>query len=138
MKYLVFLLLLPFTTLAQNKDEQAILKILDSQSEAWNRADIEGYMQGYWNDDSLVFIGKSGPTYGYKATMERYKKAYATPEQMGKLLFTILKVKRLSAEYYSVIGKWELARTAGDLNGHFSLLFRKIKGQWVIISDHSS
>ena len=95
-------------------------------------------MQGYWNHDSLLFIGKSGPTYGYKATLERYKKSYSTPEQMGMLYFTLLQIKGLSKEYYSVAGKWELKRATGDISGHFTLLFRKIKGQWLIVSDHSS
>lgn len=140
MKHLLFLtaFLLPFITTAQDKNAQAIRSVLAAQSEAWNRADLDGYMQGYWDNDSLLFIGKSGPTYGYKATLERYRKSYATPEQMGQLRFTILQVKRLSPEYYSVTGKWELQRPAGDLSGYFTLLFRKIKGRWVIISDHSS
>jgi hypothetical protein len=57
---------------------------------------------------------------------------------MGKLDFNILVVKKLSAEYYYIVGKWHLQRTIGDLSGHYDLLFRKIKGKWIIIADHSS
>jgi ketosteroid isomerase-like protein len=95
-------------------------------------------MQGYWNNDSLVFVGKNGPTYGYTATLERYKKSYSDAAKMGQLHFDILQVKQLSADYYFVLGKWALTRTAGDVSGSFTLLFRKIKGEWKIVADHSS
>ncbi len=95
-------------------------------------------MDGYWKNDSLIFIGKSGLTYGWTSTLNSYKKNYPDTSAMGKLDFSILEAKRLSKKYYFVIGKWHLARTAGDLGGYFSLLVRKIKKEWVIIRDHSS
>ncbi len=124
-------------TYAQS-DEQLIRDVLQRQSAAWNKGSIDAYMQGYWQNDSLLFVGKSGAVYGYEQTLQRYKKSYADTTQMGKLYFDILRVKRLSKEYYSVLGKWQLKRSIGDLNGHFTLLFRKIKGQWLIVADHSS
>lgn len=140
MKHILYLLLISTLLHACTavNDEQAIRSVLEKQSAAWNNGDIPGYMHGYWENDSLVFIGKNGPTYGYKATLERYLKFYPDAEAMGKLQFTLLQVKKLSAEYYSVIGKWELKRSIGDLAGHFTLLFRKINGEWVIVADHSS
>lgn len=127
-----------FTTQAQTKDETQIRKILDLQTRAWNRGDIEGFMKGYWENDSLMFIGKSGVTYGWQGTLENYKKGYPDTAAMGKLSFNILHVKRLSGEYYYVVGKWYLSRSIGDVNGHYNLLFRKIRNRWVIIADHSS
>jgi ketosteroid isomerase-like protein len=123
---------------AQSKDEWAIRKVLDQQTAAWNRGDIDAFMIGYWENDSLMFIGKSGVTYGWKNTLNNYKKNYADTAAMGKLVFTLLKVKMVSKKYYHVTGKWFLQRTIGDIDGHFTLLFRKINGRWVIISDHSS
>lgn len=126
------------TANAQSKDELAIRKVLDRQTAAWNRGDIDAFMIGYWENDSLMFIGKNGVTYGWKNTLNNYKKNYADTAAMGKLVFTLLDVKMLSKEFYHVTGKWFLKRTIGDIGGHFTLLFRKIKGSWVIISDHSS
>ena len=126
------------TTLAQSKDEIAIRNILNPQAIAWSNGDIENFMQPYWHNDSLMFIGKSGITYGWQKTLENYKKRYPDAAAMGKLDFTILQIKRLSVLYYFVVGKWHLTRTVGDLNGYFTLLFKKIKNTWVIISDHSS
>jgi ketosteroid isomerase-like protein len=127
-----------FISFSQDKDDLAIRKVLAQQAAMWNAGDMEGYMQGYWNNDSLLFVGKNGPTYGYNNTLERYKKSYADTAQMGKLHFTIGEVKKLSPEYRFVLGRWELKRTAGALGGYFTLLFRKLKGEWVIIADHSS
>jgi hypothetical protein len=141
MKKLFFLLLLvtAINANAQTKDEQSILSILDAQTKFWNTGDLENFMKGYWKSDSLMFIGKSGVTYGYNNTLENYRKGYPSRDAMGILKFTILKVEKISAEAYFVVGKWHLTREkVGDVEGHYTLLFRKIKGEWVIVADHSS
>jgi len=123
---------------AQSKDEMAILKVLDEQNTAWNRGDIDGFMKGYWENDSLMFVGKSGVTYGWTNTLNNYKKGYPDTAAMGKLTFTNIKVQRLSKKYYFIVGKWYLKRSIGDVSGHYNLLMQKINGHWVIIADHSS
>lgn len=128
----------PASLKAQSADEKAIRAMLAKQNEAWNRGDLEGFMKGYWNSDSLMFVGKNGVTYGYKNTLENYKKGYGNADQMGKLTFTFIRFTKTSPDYYFVVGKWELARKDGDLSGHFSLLIKKINKEWVIVADHSS
>ena len=118
--------------------EAAIRSLLQKQTEAWNRGDIEGFMGGYWKNDSLMFIGKSGITYGWQQTLNNYKKGYPDKTAMGELTFTLIEMKPLSKKYFSVVGKWHLKRTIGDLSGHYTLLLKKIKGKWVIVKDHSS
>src|SRR5690349_2573331 len=135
---LVFLVAISINAMAQSNEEKTIRAILNTQTEAWNRGDIEGFMNGYWENDSLMFIGKSGVTYGWLNTLNNYKKSYPDTASMGKLSFNILDVKMLSNEYAHVVGKWHLKRSIGDLQGHYTLVFRKIKGTWVIIADHSS
>jgi len=138
---LLFTLLSLFTLSslsAQNKDEQAIRSILSDQTTYWNKGDIDGFMKGYWKNDSLLFVGKTGPTYGYQKTLENYKKGYPNAAAMGKLSFEILKVQKLAPDCYFVLGKWSLARTIGDVGGAYTLLFRKINHKWVIVADHSS
>ena len=122
----------------QSSDELTIRKVLDTQIKAWNKGDIEDFMQGYWKNDSLMFIGKNGINWGWQKTLENYKKRYPDVTAMGKLSFDIILIKELSPEYYYVVGKWMLNRSIGDLNGHYNLLFRKINGIWLIIADHSS
>lgn len=122
----------------QTADEKAILKILDDQILYWNKGDLDHFVKGYWNNDSLMFIGSSAVVYGYRNTLNRYKKTYGDTSKMGKLRFEILHVKKLSPEYYYVVGKWFLKRSIGDTGGHYTLLFRKINGEWKIVADHSS
>jgi ketosteroid isomerase-like protein len=136
--FIATLLLLSNSIIAQKKDSIAVHKLLETQNQAWNNGDVEGFMNGYWNSDSLMFIGKTGVTYGYQNTLENYKKSYPTTEAMGKLTFTIIKSKQLSALYYTVVGKWHLQRSTDELSGHFTILLKKIKKQWVIVMDHSS
>jgi ketosteroid isomerase-like protein len=138
----LFLTLLTTVTLltasAQSKDEQTIRNLLARQNSDWNKGNIAGFMNGYWNNDSLLFVGKSGPNYGYRTTLQNYLKSYPDTTAMGKLHFDILKVQALSPDCYFVLGKWMLTRTIGNLSGHYTLILRKIKGKWVIVSDHSS
>jgi ketosteroid isomerase-like protein len=140
MKFLLTLLSLSslFSLSAQNKDEQAVRSILADQTKQWNKGNIEAFMHGYWENDSLLFIGKSGPKYGYRNTLESYKKGYPDTAAMGKLSFNLLELRRLSPDYYFVLGKWMLKRSIGDVGGHFTLLFRRIHNRWVIVADHSS
>jgi ketosteroid isomerase-like protein len=123
---------------AQSADEQAVRKILNDQIIAWNAGNIDEFMKGYWNSDSLMFIGKSGVTYGYQNTLMNYKKHYSGADAMGILSFDLLKVQQLSPDYFFVVGKFYLKRKIGDLSGHYDLLFRKINGKWQIVADHSS
>jgi ketosteroid isomerase-like protein len=135
---LVIFLISSFVVFAQKGEEGKIRQLLHAQTESWNRGDIEGFMQTYWKSDSLMFIGKSGVTRGWQKTLENYKKGYPDTTAMGKLSFNILSVRQVSGEHCFVVGKWMLKRSIGDLSGHYTLLLQKIKGQWVIVADHSS
>lgn len=120
------------------KNKTAILDIMQNQEDCWNKGDLNCFMVGYWEDDALKFIGKSGITYGWDATLARYKKGYPDKDAMGKLTFTILHVDGISKKAVQVTGKYHLQRKSDEPQGHFTLLWKKIKGTWVIVSDHSS
>jgi len=136
--FTIMAVLMSILCFAQNKDEQAIRQILANQESAWNKGDLTTFMIGYWENDSLVYIGKNGPTYGYMTTLNNYKKNYPDTSHMGKLKFKLLSVNPLNTDHYFVIGKFNLTRTVGDASGYFTLLFRKINGVWKAIADHSS
>ncbi len=135
---IVFLILAIPDLRAQSRAERSVRLILDQQTAAWNRGDLEGFMHGYWESDSLMYIGKSGVTYGYASTLASYRRNYGDTARMGKLRFDLIQVRRLSPRYFHIVGKWSLKRSAGDVGGHYTLLFKKIRGEWVIVSDHSS
>lgn len=121
-------------------DKTMIIRVLTIQQKSWNDGRIEDFMNGYWQSDSLVFIGKKGITKGWQQTLDNYRKSYPDKASMGELEFNIISVELLSHTSAHVVGKWHLKRDAekGDLEGHFTLLFKKIKQRWVIVSDHSS
>ncbi len=124
---------------AADKNRRAILLILKQQTADWTAGRVERFMNAYWRSDSLTFVGKAGITYGYQATLANYKKRYPSRAAMGKLKFDILQIDFLAPNLAYVIGAYHLTRPqVGNANGHFTLLWRKINGQWLIISDHSS
>ena len=127
-----------FAASAQTKDETAIRELMDKQVNAWNNGDIDVFMTTYWKNDSLLFVGSKGPIYGWQTTLDSYRKSYPDTATMGKLYFEILRIQPLSYNYSFVVGKWHLTRSIGDTGGYFTLLFRKIKKEWVIVADHTS
>jgi ketosteroid isomerase-like protein len=136
--FLLFFAIICFSANAQSKEEKLIRSMLERQTKDWNRGDLDAFMQPYWKSDSLMFIGKNGVVRGWQHTLDNYKKSYPDTASMGKLAFYIIQVKKLSDNYYSVVGKWMLKRSIGDISGHYTLLLQKKQGRWVIISDHSS
>ncbi len=123
---------------AQNNEEQAIRNVMQQQTDAWNKGDIDGFMQTYLKNDSLLFIGAKGVTYGWDSTLVHYKKGYPDKAAMGSLHFELKELKPLSDTYYFVVGKFILDRKSGSQSGFFDLLFKKVDGKWYIISDHTS
>jgi len=110
---------------------------MDDQAAAWNRGDIEGFMQGYWNSDKLVFVSNQ-VTRGWQPTLDRYKKTYDSRAKMGTLTFSDLEITVLSKDAAVVLGSWSLARESDNPHGKFTLIFRKFKDGWKIVHDHTS
>lgn len=122
---------------AQSNIETTLKTILNQQSVAWNNGDIDAFMAAYWKSEKLQFIGSKKVTYGWQNTLDNYKKSYPDKATMGQLTFEVIDIKKLSRKSASLTGKWMLKRDAdkGDVGGHFLLLWRKIKGEWVIVAD---
>lgn len=119
-------------------DSLDIMKVMKFQENAWNSGDINSFMQGYIKSDELVFSGKSGPVYGWNDTRKRYFKTYPDTQTMGKLKFTVNKIRSVSSDVAFLIGEYYLTRSIEDSYGHFTLFWKKINNKWLIISDHTS
>ena len=136
---LFFCFIATFNVVAQTEttDEEAILSVLKMQENAWNNFDLEGFMQGYWQSDSLKFYGSKGVTNGWQKTLENYKKGYPSKEYTGRLNFTIDAITKIENDSYYVMGQFHLVRDAGNANGVFLIIFRRIEGEWKIVADLS-
>ena len=123
----------------QGKVIASINQKMSEQETCWNTGDLECFMQHYWHSDSLLFIGKSGLTYGWQPTLDNYISSYPDKSAMGNLTFTNEVKEFIDMETVQVIGQWELERDSlENLGGYYSLLWKIKKGEWVIVSDHSS
>ncbi|SDB65345.1 protein of unknown function [Flavobacteriaceae bacterium MAR_2010_188] len=130
-----FMLSCGSSKLENKNDTRAIENVLDTQVREWNDSDINGFMQGYWKSDELKFYGSNGLTRGWNKVLENYKVRYPNKDFTGTLKFDIENISRISEDSYYVMGKFNLDRKAGDANGVFMLIFKKIDGQWKIIAD---
>ncbi|HOY31492.1 MAG TPA: nuclear transport factor 2 family protein [Bacteroidales bacterium] len=143
MKHLIilFITITALTLNAQNisvKNHYEIASVLSRQQKCWNTGDIEGYMSGYWESDSMKFITKTGVTTGWKNTLEMYKQHYPSKEAMGTLIFDEVDMIQMNAVTVFVMGRWTLQKTNETVGGRFTLVVKKIDGKWKIIIDHSS
>jgi ketosteroid isomerase-like protein len=118
--------------------ETEIRAVLETQVEAWNRDDMNAFMQGYWKSDKTEFVGSNGILRGWQAVLDRYRKAYPDGRAMGTLTFSGLEITVLSPTAALVLGKWRLDREADHPGGVFTLVFRKFPEGWRIINDHTS
>ena len=125
-------------TAAETKSRAAIRALLDAQAAAWNRGDIDGYMDGYDRSPNTEFVSGDRINRGWQAVLDRYKKSYDTREKMGTLSFSDLEITVLSKDAALVLGRWRLQRASDEPHGTFTLLFRKTKAGWRIVHDHTS
>lgn len=117
-----------------------VQQVLNQQIVAWNSGSVDGFMQGYWHSDSLLFITSKGPRYGYDAVSNSYKKNYPTKEKMGNLTFNIVSMRWIDqpAGISEVLGKWSVVEASGNqASGYFSLIFKSVDGGPKIVIDHT-
>jgi beta-aspartyl-peptidase (threonine type) len=124
---------------AQRPDANAaaVRAVLDAQAAAWNRGDIEGYMDGYAREETTTFISGDSITRGWKTVLDRYKRSFDTRDKMGMLAFGELDIRPLG-DLYIVTGTWQLTRKTDMPHGRFTLLFRRMPAGWRVIHDHTS
>ena len=125
-------------TVGAGQTTKTIESLLIRQAAAWNRGDIDGYMQEYWKSDSLLFTSGGNIQRGWNATREKYHKTYDSPVKMGKLKFSGLEITLLSKTAAWVLGHWELERENDHPGGVFTLILRKFPDGWKIVHDHTS
>lgn len=113
--------------------------VLDEQIKQWNLGSVDGFMKGYWNSDSMLFITAKGPRYGFQAVSDSYKKNYPSKEAMGNLRFEVIKIQWIdeSAGISQVLGKWHVGENSKPQSGYFSLIFKLIDNNPRIVVDHT-
>jgi beta-aspartyl-peptidase (threonine type) len=116
----------------------AVESVLRAQADAWNRGDLEAFMEHYWKSESLTFSSGGKTARGWTETLNRYRERYPTPEKMGRLKFSGLETMPLGNSAALVLGQWTLEREDEPLSGSFSLVVRKLDDRWLIIHDHTS
>lgn len=120
-----------------NANAAAVRAVLEAQAAAWNRGDIDGYMDGYARDETTTFISGDTVTRGWKTVLDRYKRTYDTRDKMGTLAFSELNIIGFG-EVYIVTGRWQLTRQGDTPRGRFTLLLRRTPAGWRIFHDHTS
>ena len=116
-----------------------VQSVLDEQITQWNLGSVDGFMKGYWNSDSMLFITAKGPRYGFQAVSDSYKKNYPSKEAMGNLRFEVIKMQWIdeTAGISQVLGKWHVGENSKPQSGYFSLIFKFIDNKPRIVIDHT-
>ncbi|MFB0924778.1 MAG: DUF4440 domain-containing protein [Vicingaceae bacterium] len=141
MKKLLLIITILTITISCNtnnsSEKDAIMNVMNMQEQAWSDGSVDDFMKGYWQSDSLMFVGKNGIKYGWETTLDNYKKSYPDKSAMGKLEFDVIKLEVNGSSAF-MLGKWSLIRENDNPNGYFDLYWKKLDGKWVITIDHTS
>jgi len=125
----------PDSVKSEEQTIAGVRAVLEAQEAAWNRGDIQGFMDGYDRADTTTFVSGDELTLGWKTVLERYKQRYPSVEQMGILKFSELTIKPISPGYALADGRFQLKRTNDSPRGRFTLIFRLVNNNWRIIHD---
>jgi ketosteroid isomerase-like protein len=115
-----------------------IRAVLQAQQEAWNRGDIDSFMNGYARAETTVFVSGDEVARGWQTVRDRYLKKYGDRARMGTLTFSDLEIEPLGPDSALALGRWELKRASDNPHGRFTLIFRKTRDGWHIVHDHTS
>ena len=115
-----------------------IQSVLNAQQEAWNRGDIDAFMNGYARSPSPIFVSGDEVQRGWDTVREHYRKKYSDHTKMGRLTFSEIEVMPLSADSALVLGRWTLQRANDKPHGRFTLIFKRLPEGWRIVHDHTS
>ena len=125
----------PAAAVSSAAEVGAITALLEQQDDAWNRGDIDAFMNGYWRSPELRFASGGNVTRGWDETNARYRRVYATPDLMGRLITSDYEIVILSPDAAIAHGAWLLERASDRPSGLYTLVLRKIDGEWLIVSD---
>jgi uncharacterized protein (TIGR02246 family) len=112
--------------------------VLTAQQDAWNRGDIDEFMNGYAQSASTVFISEDEVTRGWQTVRDRYRAKYSDRAKMGTLSFSEIEVTMVSPDTAIVLGRWRLKRANDEPHGRFTLIFKRLPEGWRIVHDHTS
>lgn len=118
-------------------DRALVHSLLASQAEAWNRGDIDAFMESYWKSPNLTFSSGGTVHQGWQATVDRYRRRYPDRDAMGNLAFDLDQVRALGPNAALALGRWHLDRDK-PIGGNFSLILERIDNRWLIVHDHTS
>ena len=139
-KILLFYFVIFLTSCKSTNNCDEICDLMQEQEESWNKGNIDDFMNKYWNNDSLIFLGKSGINYGWKKTISNYKNSYKNKNEMGRLEFKNILCKPINKSTHIIAGKWSIFRedSIRNIGGYYSLIWVKKDKVWKIIYDHTS
>jgi uncharacterized protein (TIGR02246 family) len=118
--------------------EAEIQSVLTAQQDAWNRGDIDAFMNGYARSASTVFVSQDEVSRGWETVRDRYRVKYSDRTKMGTLSFSEIEVTMLSPDAAVVLGRWRLKRASDQPHGRFTLIFKRLAEGWRIVHDHTS
>ena len=118
--------------------DAAIRALLARQVAAWNRGDIDGYMQAYLQAEELRIASGARVLAGFDASLAAYRAAFPDPVAMGTLEFGDLVVESLGGGHALAFGRWRLRAGGTERQGLFSLVLARTIDGWRIARDHTS
>jgi peptidoglycan/xylan/chitin deacetylase (PgdA/CDA1 family) len=134
----------------EDEARKGVQAVLDAQSAAWSKGDVEAFCSVYAED--AAFVSPSGLTRGRAAVLERYRKRYPGPAAMGALTLEVVEMRPAwgtevsmlgdavpgRVQSASVVARWTLRYPDKPETSGLTLIVLRPRGDgWEIVQDAS-
>lgn len=123
-----------------DRSAESARRALAAQTEAWNKGDLEGALEGYCPKADITWVNARGVTHGYDAFAQSMREEFgADAATMGVLTNTVIDSRGLGGGQSLVVVRWDITRDGERLMGGISTqLWASCQGRTRIVFEHAS
>lgn len=122
------------------RTELDVVKVLLAQEKAWNRGDMNAFMEAYKDSPETLLVGHEIAK-GFSEIGADYRRDYPNQPSMGNLGYSELEVHQLDDNFAVCIGHYHIDRSkkdGGSADGIFSDVLEKTQDGWKIVLAHTT
>lgn len=119
--------------------ETQVTRMLQRSAEAWNRGNLDGFMEDYLRSSATTYLGSSGLVSGWEAIRARYAPLFEAGALRDSLRFEAVTARPLGDDYALATARFVLFREGAVTgSGPFTLVLWRTDEGWRIVHDQSA
>jgi uncharacterized protein (TIGR02246 family) len=126
------------TVAGADDPEKAIYEEVVKACDAWNRHDLDGYLDTFWRSDALVVVVEGETVHGWTLLSKAFHVGYPNPLEMGELTLDRVRVQMLGEDLAEVL-TWDTVTFPKKKEfGTSTIVMKKLPEGWRVMLMHTS